>query len=387
MKICVVTPRFAISGVPLAQTRFAQALANAGHEVDFLIGYVKLGLVPPSLENVNVVILNCPKTRAMLVPLWSYFRSHRPDVVFSAEDHLNALTLLALTLSGSVAKFSGSSRVTPFDTYSDKLFSKRWFLKLIVRMTMWRANALTCVAQDMVGQYQKVFRNAPHVCVYNIVDTKEARRRIQEPVDMDWFEFRDAPIIVAAGQLEPWKGFADLIRAMSDISPSRAVRLVIFGEGSLRPDLEILIRELGLSDRVRLPGNVPNPLKYFARADVFALSSLVEGMPNVLIEAMMCGCTPVATNCPTGPRELLGDGRYGYLAVVGDPKSIAFAIESALDRPIDKALLAEAVRPFEENAVISRHFEVLGIERTARLVGSTTGDGAEADQTISSPAH
>ena len=75
----------------------------------------------------------------------------------------------------------------------------------------------------------------------------------------------------------------------------------------------------------------------------------------------MCGCTPVSTDCPTGPRELLQDGKYGYLVPMRDPQAMAAAIERALDNPIPKALLDEAVAPFEENRVIDRHFEVLGL--------------------------
>ena len=76
---------------------------------------------------------------------------------------------------------------------------------------------------------------------------------------------------------------------------------------------------------------------------------------------MMCGCTPVATDCPTGPREVLDGGRFGYLVKPRDPHSIAEGILKALDHQIHPELLAEAVTPFEEDAVIARHVELLGI--------------------------
>ena len=168
-------------------------------------------------------------------------------------------------------------------------------------------------------------------------------------------------MLVAAGRLAPWKGFADLIRAMKLVPAQRRARLMILGDGPLRGELQALISELGLDDTVRLLGYVENPLKYFARADVFVLSSHVEGLPNVLVEAMMCGCTPVSTDCPTGPREVLQDGKFGYLVPMRDPVAMAAGIEKALDRPIPKQRLAEAVRPFEEGSVLKRHFEVLGL--------------------------
>ena len=361
MKICVVTPLYAIAGVPLAQLRFARVLANKGHDVDLVIGRIDPQYNLPEVAGVNVLVLDRPQVRGMLLPLWKYLRAANPDVVFSAEDHLNAIVLLAAIAAGSTAKISGSSRVTPFDTYSTTPFTKRWVLKQLVRTVMWRANALTCVSKDMVEQYRKVFASPPHHCVYNIVDDEHSRLRIRELVSHEWFDNKEGPILIAAGRLAHWKGFADLIRAMKLLPEARKARLMILGDGPLRTELEELIVELDLSKIVRLLGYVENPLKYFARADVFVLSSYVEGLPNVLVEAMMCGCTPVSTDCPTGPREVLQDGQYGYLVPVRDPVAMAAGIEKALDRPIPRDILAKAVQPFEEGAVLKRHFEVLGL--------------------------
>jgi glycosyltransferase involved in cell wall biosynthesis len=363
LKILVVTPRFTISGVSLAQQRFARALAAAGHKVDLMVGVVDSDLNVPFMPNVNVIALQRKNVRSMLLPLWRYLRNSRPDVIFSAEDHLNAVVLLTAIVSGSKAKISGSCRVRPFDTYSNNPLTKRWVLKQLMRLVAWRADALTCVSRDMVDQYREVFSAPPHTSVYNIVDDAASRAKMAEPVEEPWLLEKDAPIVVAAGMLEPWKGFADLIRAIKALDRrGRRVRLLILGEGSLRGELESLVEELGIGDRVKLPGRTDNPLKYFAGADAFVLSSQVEGLPNVLVEAMMCGCTPVSTDCPTGPREVLQDGRFGYLVPVGDPEALAAGIEQALENPISQDELAIAVRPFEESAVIRRHFELLGLE-------------------------
>lgn len=361
MKICVVTPLYAIAGVPLAQLRFARALAGKGHDVDLMIGHIDPEYQFPEMTGITVLNLNRRNVRGMLFPLVRYFFSVKPDVIFSAEDHLNTVVQLAAIFSRSKAKISGSSRVTPFDTYSNVPFTKRWFLKHITRAVMWRADALTCVSKDMVEQYRSVFVSPPHVCVYNIVDDKLSRLRMTEPVEHEWLQSKDSPVLVAAGRLASWKGFADLIRAMAVLSRRRRVRLLILGDGPLRSELEALIVELNLSDVVSLLGYVENPLKYFVHADVFVLSSHVEGLPNVLVEAMMCGCTPVSTDCPTGPREVLQDGKYGYLVPMRDLVAMAAGIEKALDGPIPKERLADAVRPFEEATILEKHFEVLGL--------------------------
>lgn len=369
MKIAVVTPLFAIAGVPLAQLRFARALAARGHEVDLVIGRIGEEYQLPPAPEVNVLDLGRRHVRDMVGPLRRYLRTRQPDVVFSAEDHLNAVVLVAAIAARSRAKISGSSRVTPFDTYSNERFSKRWVLKQLMRAVMWRADALTCVSRDMVEQYRQVFHDPPHVCVYNIVDDARSRERMREPLEHDWFVRGEAPLLVAAGRLAHWKGFSDLIDAVKLLAARRRVRLLILGDGPLRAELQSQIERLGLTDQVRLEGYVENPLKYFARADVFVLSSHVEGLPNVLVEAMMCGRTPVSTDCPTGPREVLQDGRYGYLVPMRDAAAMAAAIERALDAPIPPERLAEAIRPFEESAVIDRHFELLGLPAGERKTG------------------
>lgn len=361
MKISIVTPRYAIAGVPLAQLRFARALADKGYEVDLVIGYVDPQYPVPLVAGVNVCLWHHKNVRAMLLPMWRYLRAARPDIVFTAEDHLNAIVLIAAIASGSRAKISCSSRVTPFDTYSNVPFTKRWGLKQIMRAVMWRADALTCVSWGTVKEYRQVFESPSHVCIYNIVDDKHSRLMMQEPAEHDWFSCKACPVLVAAGRLAPWKGYADLIHAVKLLSERRRVRLIILGDGPLRAALDELIVGLSLSDCVRLEGYVGNPLKYFMHADVFVHSALVESLGNVLVEAMMCGCTPVSTDCPTGPREVLQDGKYGYLVPMRDPVAMAAAIERALDNPIPKSLLAEAVRPFEDETVIGRHFEALGI--------------------------
>jgi glycosyltransferase involved in cell wall biosynthesis len=372
MKVAVITPVFAIAGVPLAQLRLARALAARGYQVDVVIGWINpdYHFQPPA--GINIVELKRRHVRQMLVPLKQYLLQANPAVVFSAEDHLNAVVLLAAILSGSKAKITCSSRVTPFDTYSKWPFSKRWVLKQLARLVMWRADALTCVSRDMVLQYRSVFGKTRHLCVYNIVDDQESRRRMREPLEHDWFLDHAAPRLVAAGRLAPWKGFATLIRAIGLVAPERRGKLLILGDGPLRAELQSLVRELGLEDAVRLEGYVQNPLKYFAAADVFVLASTVEGLPNVLVEAMLCGCTPVSTDCPTGPREVLADGKFGYLVPVGDPAALAEAIEQAIAHPVPTEKLNEAIRPFEANAVIDRHFEILGIDMPADAVKSAS---------------
>ena len=369
MKITLITPLFSLAGVPLAQLRFARILATRGHDVDLILGRVEPGFNMPEDSGFKVINLRRKNVRSMFLPIYRYLKTNQPDVVFSAEDHLNAMVLSAAIISRSKSRFSCSSRVTPYDTYSKVLFSKRWFLMKLMLLVMWRADVLSCVSKEMVFQYQQIFKTSRHTYIYNIVADPSFKNRMNEDIDHPWLNNKSIPVLVAAGRLASWKGFADLIHAFSIVIKERSIRLLILGDGPLRNELESQIIVLGLTRYIQLVGYVDNPLKYFYKSDVFVLSSHVEGLPNVLVEAMMCGCTPVATDCPTGPREVLNNGSFGYLVATKDPASLAAGIQKALDLKISSELLQQAVQPFQESAVISRHFELLGISEYNHSIG------------------
>lgn len=360
-KIIFFIARHSRSGVPLAQIRLAKALYRRGYKVEFVIGFVPDSISVPVIEGICVINLNMPRTYKLLLPIISYIRASQPDVIFTAEDHLNAIVTLAVILAGSKAKLSASSRVTPYDTYSNKLFSKRWVLKQLSILLRKRVDALVCVSKDMVKQYEAIFGLSKFQCIYNVICDLDTPHRMCEPLDDPWLKDKLVPVVITAGRLAPEKGFADLILAMKQLKQHTNARLVILGDGPLRADLELLIYREGLTDTVRLLGYQENPLKYFSQSRVFVLSSYVEGLPNVLVEAMMCGCTPVSTDCPTGPREVLQDGKYGYLVPMRDPVAMASAIQRALEQPMTPEQLKEAVEPFTEERVIQKHRSVLGI--------------------------
>lgn len=352
---------YSSTGVPLSQIRLAKALHRRGYQVTFVIGYVPRGLVAPEIEGIQVINLNIPRTYKLLFPIISYLRKVRPDVVFTAEDHLNAIVALATLLAGSKAKLSASSRITPYRVYSDRLFSKKWVLKYFSIALRNRIDALVCVSQDMVKEYEAIFGSSKYQCIYNVISDADTLGRMSESVDDPWLNDSSIPVVISAGTLSRRKGFGDLILAMKLVNQRIPARLMILGEGHLRADLEVLIQNEGLDDSVRLLGFQDNPLKYFSRSKVFVLSSYAEGLPNVLVEAMACGCTPVATDCPTGPREVLKGGEYGHLIPMRDPEAMAAAIQKALEQPMSTEQLREAVEPFTEEQVIEKHRSVLGI--------------------------
>ena len=362
MRIAIVTSQYSRTGVPLAQTRLARAFEKAGHDVDLIFGYAGKDYDIENPKGVKVTVWKCSRAMHMLPKLIKFFTVKKPEIVLSAEDNTNAFILLAALLTRSKAKIGVSSRISPEGVYSDKVLSRGWLLKKFVGCVMFRADVWSCVSKDLADAYKKIFPQNNFECIYNIIDDALSRQRLKEPVNHPWLNGRQTNVCITAGTLAPRKGFDYLLKAISIVKKSGIdVKLIILGEGPQRLELEDLARDLALADDVRFEGAVANPLSYFSRSNVFVLSSLREGMPNVLIEGMLAGCTPVATDCPTGPREILESGRYGYLVPMKDPAALAVGIETALLTPVPSDILVEAIKPFHEDAVLAEHFRLLGI--------------------------
>ena len=128
-------------------------------------------------------------------------------------------------------------------------------------------------------------------------------------------------IVLNVGRLHPQKAQDVLIRAFSN-SQNKNWMLYLVGEGESRNDLETLISTLNLKEKVKLLGSVEEIQKVYSEAKIFAFSSIFEGFPNALIEAMHFGLPCISTNCPTGPSELIYDGENGFLINVNDTKAL-----------------------------------------------------------------
>ncbi|NJS16372.1 MAG: glycosyltransferase [Nostocaceae cyanobacterium CSU_2_110] len=174
-----------------------------------------------------------------------------------------------------------------------------------------------------------------------------------------WFEKNSPPVFLAVGRLTEQKDFSTLIKAFSLVRKEKLARLIILGEGEARGQLEATIKNLGISEDVLLPGFTDNPYAYMYNANAFVLSSRWEGLPTVLIEAMACGCPVVATDCPSGPQEILAAGKYGELVCCGDVLALSKAMLNVLDNPINSEILTQRTQDFSFDKAVSRYLELI----------------------------
>ena len=183
---------------------------------------------------------------------------------------------------------------------------------------------------------ESFYRLAPQsvATLYNGVDIEAVLQKSSIKIDYEWWNatgsgkrvFR----IVTAGRLNREKGFhllVDAIDRLRALHPDVDFRLAILGEGDGRQTLEAQVIGLQLQDAVRLPGFRDEAPAWYKSADLFVLPSFFEGMPNVLLEAMACETAVLSTACPSGPAEILVDGRFGALCPTGNVTALAAEIE------------------------------------------------------------
>jgi len=197
--------------------------------------------------------------------------------------------------------------------------------------------------------------------IYNPVFADNLRLRADAPLDHPWFEPGQPPVILGVGRLRPQKDFPTLIRAFAHVRAVRPLRLIILGdepERGTRVRLLQLARQLGVEADLEMPGYVRNPFAYMARARLFVLSSRHEGMPNVLIEAMACGCPVVATDC--GVSEVLPGTP---LVAPGDHAALARSIAATLTHMPDVERLPAQVMTFSPERVAAQYLGLLNIHR------------------------
>ena len=195
--------------------------------------------------------------------------------------------------------------------------------------------------------------------IYNPVVTQKLLHLSAEPLSHPWFAAGSPPVLLAVGGFKPAKDHATLLNAFALVRKQRPVRLMLLGEGRLRDSLTRQAEELKIAEDLQMPGFVDNPFQYMANASLFVLSSVFEGLPTVLIEALACGCPVVSTDCPSGPQEILSQGRFGQLVPMGDANALADAIIQSLDAPWKKEKLISRGMDFSLEKATENYLQLI----------------------------
>ena len=368
MKIAIFPPSLEVGGVQRVALSLARGFLAQNIEVELVLIKKEgafLDHVPPELP---IVDLQATRALTSVLPLAAYLRKSQPDVLLAISESVNLPSIWAKMLSRGGNTKIAVMVVNTLSQYQANTNIKRE--KVYTTLTRWfypRADHVIALSEGIREDLAEFINFPLHriITIPSPVLTPDFYERADQPITHHWFnedtnEKKEAvPIILGVARFVPAKDLETLIRAFAIVREERPARLLIIGDGEDRPKLEALVSELGLNDDISLPGFLHN-LPYMKATDVFVLSSVFEGLPTVLIEALACSPAIVSTDCPSGPQEILDGGKYGSIVPMRDPQAMANAIMHQLDHPSNVEGLRKQARNYSMEVIINRYLALFG---------------------------
>jgi GalNAc-alpha-(1->4)-GalNAc-alpha-(1->3)-diNAcBac-PP-undecaprenol alpha-1,4-N-acetyl-D-galactosaminyltransferase len=309
------------------------------YEVDGRICWIRLGLLIEAANPLAGLWNNVQRVRALRKAI----RQSNPQVVISFINTMNVLVLAAAR--GLDIPVIISERSDPVKHPINAAWNglRQW--------TYPWASYMVAQSRPAQGFFKPVLGEKIGIIPNPILPIPEVQGETPFLVQR--------PVVLAAGRLSREKGCDLLIRAFAKLSDQYPDwNLLILGEGPQRTELETQVAEMGLQERISLPGRVKNPYDYFCKGDLFVLPSRYEGLPNALCEAMACGMAVVAANCSPGVAEVVQDGINGLLAETENADSLAAGMGQLMGDKARRASLGQqaslSVEPYQLNRVVAQ---------------------------------
>lgn len=364
-RLAIFLPTLNGGGAERVMVTLANAFAARGFKVDLVLATATGPYLKDVAPSVRVVDLQADRVIKALVPLARYIRRERPMAMLSAMGHANVVALLARKLAQVPVHLVVSERstISAAHAVAKGLVARINFA--LIRMIYPAADGI-CTVSKAASEDLAAFSRLPLQrvqTIYNPFNLVHITAKAVEPLGHPWFASGQPPVLLAIGRLTEAKDYPTLIRAFAQLRQQLGARLVILGEGELRPTLQALLVSLRLGeDAVQMPGFVANPYAWLARCSLFVLSSRWEGLPGVLIEAMACGAPVVSTSCLSGPDEILEGGRWGRLVPVGDVDALAQAMAATLNMPpAERPDVRLRAADFEQEKAVDAYLRLLGM--------------------------
>jgi len=340
-------------------------LANAMYSRGLEISIVTAGRAGlragETASGVRLVELGARGVATALPGLVRTLQSLRPWAIISVMDHANLVAWLATRLARSAARTVFTTHIEFSHAFEELSPPARRVALALYASVYRRADVRIAVSTDVaerIATRLNVARSSVAVIPNPVVPRRICTLATMEPADVAPPRPEVARVL-AIGRLALEKDFDTLIRAIAIATRQVPLELVILGEGPQRPNLQRLVRDLALDEQVRLPGFLPNPYRTLRDARVFVSSSRWEGFGVAIVEAMTLGIPVVATDCPSGPAEILAGGAYGRLVPVGDAGALADAIVAAIRDPGPVAAARRRAADFEIETITQRYLDRL----------------------------
>ena len=355
-RVALFLPTLAGGGAERVALALTSALLDKGCGIDLLLVRKEGALLRLVPDQVRVLELGGGRILGSLLPLVRYLRREKPDALHAFMWPLTVVAAVARRIARVPTRLVISDHTTLSEHASGG--RERQAMRLTIRRFYpWadsRVQVSRAAADDLAG-----FCGLERGSIEVVGNPLLVSAQVETSDEIEgWWDVPRGERILSVGSLKETKDHRALLRAFAGVPRPRA-RLMIVGEGPMRDELQALADRLGIGERVIWTGFQLDPWPFYASADLFVLSSRLEGQPVVLLEALASGVPIVSTDCPSGPREVLDEGLYGTLVQVEDEGGLAAAIDGALSAPSMSGALRQRARELLERGSVQRHLQLL----------------------------
>jgi len=346
-KILIILPNLKIGGAEKLHINLAEEWTRKGCKVEFVLMKKEGEYLKNISRNIVIKPINVDKIRHVLFPLLRYIQKSNPDYIISAMWPLTSVSILAWMFSGRNGKLFVSDHINLTQELNNIKFPI-FLASLIIRLTYRYSSGIIAVSLGVKEDIVKMSKLSKEriKLIYNPVASGKTYKIATNLERHKLWGYSSEFNVVSVGSFKKQKDYCTLIRAFSLIQNEVNGKLVILGDGPQRGEMENLITKLGMKKYILLPGFTVNPYPWYLSADLFVLSSIYEGFGNVIVEALECGLPVVSTDCQSGPREILENGKYGTLVSVGDIQAIANAIKNHVGKKFNNKKFIERALDF-----------------------------------------
>lgn len=335
MKLWLLLSRFENGGLERVQANLAPAFKQSGIETWLVAGKFLEDAKAMLPDGISTLELSPTSKLMFICNLYHQLRIHQPDVIMTTSNDVSCFVLILCKCFFPKIKVICSQHLSisaPL-TQAKGIQKLKYLLILKVMQWLWpKSDAIIVVSSALAEDVREsvMLKNSIYT-IYNPIVLPDYSSLIEQKIIFPWSDNK-IPTFVFVGRLAKVKRVDLLLEAFKQIQQKKPCRLLILGDGPEREFILDFIAKNNLNSICHLAGQQNNPLPWIKKADALVLSSDYEGFGNVLVEAMACGTQVIATNCPSGPAEILDNGRYGQLVPVNDSHALANAMKKVLDK-------------------------------------------------------
>ena len=362
-KILFYHPKFSDGGAEKTNLLVSEELSK-NYEIIFLSNSFS-NKFNDDIKKIGIkkIILKSNRTITSFFEISKIIKKINPEIIFSVQMHANVLMLLInLFLFKNNLKILCCERLSP-QSYHGNLKGK--IILILANLLYQNARKIICNSKSLANEIKKLTKAKNIIHIYNPT-LKQNLKKLASKFKINENPFKNKKnkkTIISIGRLDETKNPMMLLKAVNYVRNKQNLNVVFIGEGPKKKDLIKYAKEINFSKNLYLLGFKKNPFPYLLKSDLFILTSNFEGLPNVLIEAMSLNIPIISTESPSGPQEILLNGKAGFLVKRSDYKSLSNKINLFLDKPaifnMKKKFYKQSLKRFSPNISQKKYLNII----------------------------